>query len=105
MRHAQGVQAFSQGGRIASGHHRGRDARALQQFDAVAVERVKTLDRFPAFREIQPTVGQHPVHVKKHHAHGLRAQQQLGRKVQCGTQWWQFGQGHGAMLTGEDAFE
>ena len=70
----------------------------------MTVERVEALEGFTRLAEVQATIREHTVHVKEHHTHRLRAQQQLGREVQRGTQRRQIRR-HGAMLTGEDAFE
>ena len=114
MHYAQRLQACAQNPRVAPGDHHGCDARALQQFDAVAVQRVEAFDGFTGcggtvagaagvtrgeFRKIQSAVGQHTVHVEKSDTHVLRLEQQFGRKRKRG-QHRRMGhkrQGHGVI--------
>ena len=65
MRHPQRGQAPAQRGRVASCHHGRRDAGALQQLDAVAVERMEALDRLALVGEVETAVGQHAVDVEE----------------------------------------
>ena len=82
MLHPQLLQAQTQRRRIASRDHGGGNARLLQQLEAVAIQCVKALDGFARSAEVQAAVGQHAIHIKKHHAHRLRLQQQCGVEVQ-----------------------
>ena len=79
MFYAQGFEAQAQCRGVAPGHHRRHDARLLQQFDALAIERVKAFERLAMLGKIQAAIGEYAIHVEEHHAHILRAQQQLRR--------------------------
>ena len=69
MLYAQSAQPHAQRCRIAAGNHRWRNASFLQQFQAVAIERVEALEGFATLAEINAAISQYAIHVKKNHAH------------------------------------
>ena len=70
---AQVGGAAADHGRIAAGHECDFDAAFAQQFQAVAVQDVKALERFALGRIPQHAIGQDAVDVEHHQAHTRRA--------------------------------
>ena len=50
----------------------------------MSVQGGEAFEGLACFREVQPTVGEHAIHIKKHHADALRLKQQFRGEVQCG---------------------
>jgi hypothetical protein len=82
MLDAERLEPYAQRLGIAPGDHRRRDARALQQLEAVAVEDAEALEGFAVLGEIDAAVGQHAVDVEEGHAHILRGKQGLGLEIE-----------------------
>src|SRR5512145_323557 len=83
MDNAQRLQSHAQGLAVTPGDHRWRDAGALQQLEAVAVQGVETFERFASLGHVQTAIGQHTIDIEESDADTLGLEQQFRGEVQC----------------------
>ena len=84
MRHTQRSQTLAQRGGVTARDHRRCDAHTLQHLDAVAIQRIESLDGFSGLGEEQAAIGHDTVHIEKNHLDVLRTQQQFRLERQPG---------------------